>query len=113
MKNDMDLLRDMLRYAEEAVSMAENRTEEDLLLDKAFNYAIQHCYTIIGEAASLVSEPTKQRFPTIPWHEIVGMRNWIVHRYQRVNPKMLWSTTQNDLPKLIKEILDYLPPEQT
>jgi uncharacterized protein with HEPN domain len=51
--------------------------------------------------------------PTIAWRQIIGMRQWIVHRYDRVDNEVLWKTTLEDLPELIMQILQFLPPEQT
>jgi uncharacterized protein with HEPN domain len=68
---------------------------------------------IIGEAASRISEETQERLHEIPWRQIIGMRQWIVHRYERVDNAILWDTATQNLPTLIAEILNFLPPEQT
>jgi uncharacterized protein with HEPN domain len=110
-KTDADFLRDMLEHAQHAVSFAQGRSPADLDADDEFCFALQHCIMIIGEAASKVSESTKARLPTIAWHEIIGMRQWIVHRYDRVDNSILWKTVAEDIPELIEQILQFLPPE--
>jgi uncharacterized protein with HEPN domain len=45
--------------------------------------------------------------------QIIGMRNWIVHGYERIDQEVIWKTTSEDLPVLVDGILDYLPPEQS
>lgn len=112
-KADADFLLDMLRFAESAVAIAENHGPDDLKTNREFSFALQHCFMIIGEAASHVSEKTRERLPTIPWPQIIGMRQWVVHRYDRVDDQVLWKTTFEDLPDLIEQILQFLPPEQT
>jgi uncharacterized protein with HEPN domain len=112
-RTDGDFLRDMLEHAERAVSFSQGRSRGELDLDYEFCYALQHCIMVIGEAASKVSEATKARLPTVAWHEIIGMRQWIVHRYDRVDNAILWKTATEDIPELIEQILQFLPPEQT
>ena len=112
-KTDFDYLRDMLTYAEDGHAMVENRSEGDLDSDDALRYGVQYCILIIGEAASHVSDATRCKMPQVPWQEIVGMRNWLVHGYVRVNAKIVWETATLNLPKLIDQILQFLPPEHT
>jgi uncharacterized protein with HEPN domain len=56
---------------------------------------------IVGEAATQVSEVTREHLPGIPWADIVGMRNRLVHAYFDINLEILWRTVQDDLPPLI------------
>jgi uncharacterized protein with HEPN domain len=106
-------LRDMLDRAERILHYAEGRTEDDLLTDPLLQDAVLHCFLILGEAASQVSPPTKDRLAHLPWHEMVGIRNHIVHGYTKVNFHIIWKTVQEDIPPLVDAILEFLPPEQT
>jgi uncharacterized protein with HEPN domain len=56
---------------------------------------------IIGEAANRVSRPTRVRYPQIPWPQIAGMRNRLVHGYDVIDLDLLWDTITDDLPPLI------------
>jgi uncharacterized protein with HEPN domain len=111
-KSDIDFLRDMLTYSEEGHALAEHRSEADLDSDPALRYGIQYCILIIGEAASHVSEETRGKMPLVPWRDIVGMRNWLVHGYAGIRAKTVWETATLNLPRLIEEILKVIPPEQ-
>jgi uncharacterized protein with HEPN domain len=55
---------------------------------------------IIGEAANYISEKTKIRFPDIPWNEIIGLRNILIHEYFGVDAKIVWDIIQYDIPEL-------------
>jgi uncharacterized protein with HEPN domain len=66
---------------------------------------------IIGEAARLVSQETRDTHPEIPWEQMIGMRNRLIHEYFRVNLTTVWETIQNDLPPLIAQIEPLVPPE--
>ena len=59
---------------------------------------------VIGEAASRVSEETREQLTQIPWRAIVGMRNRLIHMYDDVNLDILWYTMQRSVPELIEEL---------
>lgn len=69
---------------------------------------------IIGEAARLVSGVTKLKFPEIPWQQIIGMRNRLIHEYFNVDNSIVWEVAHSQLAKLEKDIeevfLDTAPP---
>ncbi len=56
---------------------------------------------VIGEAARQVPEHMCNSAPTIPWREITGMRNKLMHEYFGANMKVVWRTVQEDLPAII------------
>lgn len=59
---------------------------------------------IIGEASNHISPETKERFSTIEWTQIVGMRNVFVHEYFGVDVCLVWEIIKNDLPELKSKI---------
>jgi uncharacterized protein with HEPN domain len=66
---------------------------------------------IIGEAITCLDRGLKAKYPAIEWQFATAMRNRLIHGYFDVDAKIVWSTTQNDLPKLkteIEEILENL-----
>jgi len=103
---DKDLIRlqHMLEASRDAKSFAEGRQQNDLYKDKMLTMAIIKELEIIGEAAVNVSQETRDRFPQIPWTDIIGMRNRLVHVYFRVNLYVIWSTVQRNLTELIEEL---------
>ena len=58
-----------------------DRTRADLDTDRQLVLALVKAIEIVGEAASRVTAPTKQRLPEIPWDDIVGMRHRLIHAY--------------------------------
>jgi uncharacterized protein with HEPN domain len=90
--------------AAEALQFADGKTRDDLDHDRMLILAILKDLEIIGEAAGRVSRETKQRNPTVPWDEIVGMRNRLIHGYFDVNLDVVWGTISHDLPQLLAVI---------
>lgn len=100
-RDDRFTLRQMLDYAQHAVAMAHGRKRSDLESDFMFQLALTRLVEIIGEAASRVSMPTREQHRDIPWSDIVGMRNRLIHGYDVVDLNLLWDTVAIDLPPLI------------
>src|SRR5574341_2590219 len=97
-------LRHMLDYSREAVSLLRDRKRADLDRDRTLGLAILRCVEIVGEAASRVPVDIQQRYQYIPWPQIIGMRNRLVHGYDIVDYDVVWSTVTHDLPPLITEL---------
>lgn len=101
---DLIRLRHMRDAAAEALQFAAGKMRADLDHDRMLILAILKDLEIIGEAAGRVSRETKQRNPTVPWDEIVGMRNRLIHGYFDVNLDVVWETISHDLPELLADI---------
>jgi uncharacterized protein with HEPN domain len=94
----------MLRHAQEAVQFASGRTRADLDTDRQLNLALVRLLEIIGEVAARVSTPTRDNHPQIPWSQIVGLRNHLIHGYDTVDFDIVWRIVEVDLPPLIAEL---------
>ncbi len=103
MRSDAERLNDILDAAEAAVRFARPRSqlhvESDMLLA-----ALTYQLIIIGEASSAIPDETRAAFPTLPWHQMVGMRNRVVHAYWSVDSENVWATVEVDLPGLISQL---------
>ena len=66
---------------------------------------------IIGEAARKVSDESRATHSGIPWTEIIGMRNRLVHEYFRIDVEKIWETARDDIPTLVRLIEPLVPPE--
>src|SRR5689334_8962268 len=94
-------LRDMLDHAREAVVMASSRARRDLDTDRQLNLSLVRLLEIVGEAAGRVPAEERARHRDIPWPEIVGLRNRLIHGYDSVDFDILWRILSDDLPPLI------------
>ncbi len=99
--DDQVSLKDMLSHAREAVDLLGGSIREELAANRVLQLALTQLVEIIGEAANRVSQPTQARRPEIPWLQIIGMRNRLVHGYDVIDFDLLWDTITTDLPPLI------------
>lgn len=103
-RDDSLRLRDMLAAAREAQAFIEEKSENDLTHDRQLTLALLKCVEIIGEAAARVDEDMQAKNPGIPWADIIGMRNRLIHVYFDIDLALLWTTLTVDLPVLVQEL---------
>jgi uncharacterized protein with HEPN domain len=72
------------------------------LSNSMMRYATIKQIEIIGEAANLISDITRQEFQEIEWKQIIGLRHVLVHEYFGIDSKLVWQIVVNDIP-LLKE----------
>ena len=72
--------------------------------DDKTSSAVLRKFEVIGEAAKYVPDPVKERFPTIPWKLMAGMRDRLIHGYFGVDFRLVWETIQAELPGLREKI---------
>lgn len=66
---------------------------------------------IIGEAANRIPEEVQEQYPELPWLQMVGARNRLIHGYDNVDFDILWAIINQDLPILIKQLQKILKVE--
>lgn len=112
MRPDEALLLDMLQAAQEAATIASSLTEPEFQNSRLHQLAILKAVEIIGEAASRVSDATTADHPDIPWVEIIGMRNRIVHGYASIRLEVVWRTVREDIPALLEQLRPLVPKDE-
>jgi uncharacterized protein with HEPN domain len=95
----------MLDAARKAVRISAGRSRQDLELeDDPLVDALVRLISVIGEAASKVGAGVRSELSGIPWLDVVGMRNRLIHDYFDINLDILWATVQDSLPPLVKSL---------
>ena len=113
----MRALRDRLEDILEAVEQIETeRAKGKLVFDSSplVQVWMVHHLMIIGEAVRAIDPAVRANYPTVPWRQIAGMRNILVHDYFRINQEIVWETVEQHAPGLkteLERILSQLPPE--
>ncbi len=110
-RDDSAYLLDMLLSARDAQSFTEGMSFDDFVLDRRTQLSVLKSVEIVGEAAAQVRVEVRQANPDIPWREIVGMRNRLVHGYFDIDLPLVWDTVRQDIPDLIDRLEPLVPPE--
>ena len=101
-------LLDMRDHAREAIGFSSGRRRSDLDTDRMLQLSLMQLVQIIGEAANSIPLAEHTKHPQIPWKQIIGVRNRLVHAYDRVDPDILWEIVTRDLPLLLANLEDVL-----
>jgi uncharacterized protein with HEPN domain len=94
----------MAEAAETACSFVMGKLRSDLDSDRMLLFALVRAIEIVGEAASKVTQPTREMAGDIPWPLIVAMRNRLIHGYFDIDHEVVWKTTTEELPQLLTKL---------
>ena len=99
MRRDLDRLSDVME-AIEAIQRYASGGRERFDADELIRVWCLRHLEIIGEAAARMSDDLRSRYPEVPWREIIGMRNTLIHGYFNVDWEQVWNAVEFDLPNL-------------
>ena len=111
MWRDEALLLDMLIAASDAREFVSGLDFEAFRHSKLHQNAVVRALEIVGEAASQVSDGYRSQHPDVPWKQMIGMRNRLIHGYSKVSLEVMWDVVDRDLPALIEKIRPLVPPD--
>ena len=95
-----DYLRDILDATQKAKRFVEGISFDAFAANDEKVFAVIRALEIIGEAAKKVPKSVQKRCPEVPWPEVAGMRDKLIHGYFGVNLRRVWQTVVEDLPVL-------------
>ena len=104
LNDDRIRIQHMLDAINESQSFIEKRELDDLFEDRMLALSLIKEIEIIGEAASRITHDTKEQYPDIPWKDIVGMRNRLIHEYFDIDFERVWYTVTIYLLALKKNL---------
>jgi uncharacterized protein with HEPN domain len=91
----------MLAAVRRIRDIVRGRTREAFEADEVRQLALLHLIQMLGEAASRTSAAFREAHPELPWGQMVGMRNRIVHGYEHVDPDMVWRVATEDVEPVL------------
>ena len=96
----LDYIEDIIEAMNEAQNFVKDMEYEDFLKDTKTVYAVIRALEIIGEAVKKIPVPIKSAYSQIPWKDMAGMRDKVIHEYSGVDLKRVWRTVRKDIPDL-------------
>ena len=100
----IDCFEDMLQACEDIQNALNGISFDDFKDDMLRYRAVERLFEILGEAANKIPKDIQSNYPDIPWRNIIGMRNIIIHCYERVDLSTLWGAGKRDVPLLIEPL---------
>lgn len=97
-KDPKVFLRHILESIEQIEQYSAGKSKEEFLASTQIQDAVMRRLEIIGEASKNLLAELRERYSTIPWNEITGMRDVLIHEYFGVDAELVWRTVEHDLP---------------
>lgn len=111
MWRDDALLLDMLVAARTVAGLTAGVSIDELRADPVKRLALERLLSIVGEAASRVSAELRTSESRIPWAQVIGLRNRLIHAYRSVDPKRLLEIAHNHIPGMVVILEELVPPD--
>jgi uncharacterized protein with HEPN domain len=97
-------LADILYSIERIEAIAARHNSESFAEDQDARDIVDRRFQIIGDATRKIPDEFKNIHPDIPWLRMAGLRNFVVHEYNNVDPAIIWDTIQKNLPELKEKL---------
>ncbi|MGQ9597338.1 MAG: HepT-like ribonuclease domain-containing protein [Thermoproteota archaeon] len=96
----LDYIEDIIEAMEDSMSFVKDTNYDDFVKDKMKIYAAIRAIEVIGEAVKKIPKSVKNRYTEIPWKDMAGMRDKLIHEYFGVDLRRVWKTVKEDIPNL-------------
>lgn len=105
-REDTAVIQDIKEAIDRIMSYTSEMGYDDFLQDYKTQDAVVRNIEILGEAAKLLSDEAKRKYPNIPWKDIASTRNKLIHDYFGVNIDIVWDIAKNEIPFLSMQLND-------
>jgi uncharacterized protein with HEPN domain len=95
-----DYLQDILDATDDIENFVGSMTYNQFIKDRKTLNAVVRSIEVIGEAAKNIPEPMRAKYPELPWKQIAGMRDKLIHAYFGVDTETLWKAVKDNIPPL-------------
>ena len=112
MGRDEASILDALIFAKQILEFTTGMNQESFAANLKTQYAVLYQITVLGEALRRISSEFQQQHPEIPYREVIGMRNKLVHDYDDVNIPLVWQVIETSIPDLIVVLERIVPLEE-
>jgi uncharacterized protein with HEPN domain len=109
-RDDTVSLRQMRDAAQEIIDLVRPVSKAKLETDRVLSLAVLQLLQITGEAARRVSASSQEAHPQIPWAQMIGLRNRLIHGYDTIDFDIVWNVIIKDLPSLVAALDGILGP---
>lgn len=111
MSRDLTYALDMLIAARRIREFTAEATRDAFVENVQLHSAVLHQLTVLGEAAKRTSQAFREEHQAIHWPSVTGLRNRIVHEYDKIDLDKVWGVVTREIPELIETLTTIVPPD--
>ncbi len=104
MADDLATVLDMVLASRRIARFLSGVDEQTFLATEEKHWAVVSQLALIGESVRRLTTPFRDARPHVPWRQIAGMRDRLIHAYDKINWSLVWVTASEDVPKLLSEL---------
>jgi uncharacterized protein with HEPN domain len=108
MRLDRQRFHDILDARDSLARIVAGHTEASFQDSEPIRYAVVQRLTVVGEAAGRLSPKIRERYSGLPWADVIGFRNILVHEYFGIYWPFVWQTATEHAPQLREQIAEIL-----
>lgn len=95
-----DYIADIAESAADILVFTKGMSFEDFKSDKKTQYAVIRSLEIMGEAAKKIPDSVRKQYPKVPWRQMAGTRDKLIHEYHGVDLAIIWAVVEEEMPRL-------------
>jgi uncharacterized protein with HEPN domain len=107
-RRDLDYIEDIREAITRIERYCSNLSREEFEADEKTQDAVIRNLEVIGEATKNLSAATRRENSAIPWKDLAGVRDKLIHHYFGINYAIIWKIIRDDLPRLLPELDEIL-----
>lgn len=107
-QSTLEYLDHILEEADYLIKTSDQLSYNEFVNDPTLTRAFIRSLEIIGEAVKKIPKEFRQKYPSVTWKDMAGMRDVLIHRYSHVDLELVWDVIQDDIPKLKKQIANII-----
>jgi uncharacterized protein with HEPN domain len=104
----LDYVEDIIDAMEKAELAIEGVTYEQFADDFMINFVVARALEIVGEATKRLPLSLRDQYPAIPWKDMAGMRDRIIHGYDNIDLRTMWDVVKQEIPQVKPQIQQIL-----
>jgi uncharacterized protein with HEPN domain len=98
----------ILDFAYKVKTRTENISRDDFIQDVLLHESVLYCLGQIGEIASNLPDEEQEKYPTIFWYQLIGLRNRLFHDYEKIDLSIVYDITQEPMSQMVQNLEELL-----